>query len=313
MRRKLGVVETAKDMWNKLVSIHEQSSGYRLDRLSTEFFSARKDPNVSYLEYIVTLQRTFHQLCEETKKQLGFEIPEKELLLRITSTIPPEHKTVRQIWDATPPAERNLSDLIERLQMAEEIDKSEKDNAAAFSVKCATDVKKGLSNATGKRSFPFKCRKCGKRGHIAANCRSAEKGNTNSTTGFIASVFTSVSHHLSSDEWIYDSGATVHMTRHRLFFSTYEPFAAPSAVNIGDGRTIKAIGKGTITIEVRIGRKWLENHLLDVLHVPDIGMNLFSKTASVKRGCNWSQVGTSLRCKRGGKIVITGHCRDDGL
>uniref|UniRef100_A0A5S6Q7N5 Uncharacterized protein n=1 Tax=Trichuris muris TaxID=70415 RepID=A0A5S6Q7N5_TRIMR len=157
MRRKLGVVEKARDMWDKLVSIHEQSSGYRLDRLSMEFSSAQKDPNVSYLEYIATLQRTFHQLCEETKKQLGFEIPEKVLLLRITSTIPPEHKTVRQIWDATPPTERNLSDLIERLQMAEEIDKSEKDNAAAFSVKCATGVKKGPSKATGKQSFPFKC------------------------------------------------------------------------------------------------------------------------------------------------------------
>ncbi|KFD47460.1 hypothetical protein M513_11685, partial [Trichuris suis] len=77
MRRKLGVVKTAKEMWDRLVSIHEQSSGYRLDRLSMEFFSARKDPSVSYLEYIAALQRTFHHLCEETQKQLGFEIPEK--------------------------------------------------------------------------------------------------------------------------------------------------------------------------------------------------------------------------------------------
>uniref|UniRef100_A0A5S6QAU0 Retroviral polymerase SH3-like domain-containing protein n=1 Tax=Trichuris muris TaxID=70415 RepID=A0A5S6QAU0_TRIMR len=84
MRRQLGVVETAKDMWD-----------------NTEFFSARKDANVSYLEYIATLQRALHQLCEEAKKQFGFEIPEKVLLLRITSTIPPRHKTVQQVWDAT--------------------------------------------------------------------------------------------------------------------------------------------------------------------------------------------------------------------
>ncbi|KHJ44976.1 hypothetical protein D918_04787 [Trichuris suis] len=89
--------------------------------------------------------------------------------------------------------------------------------------------------------------------------------------------------------------------------------ASPKEVNIGDGRTIQAVGKGTITVEVCIRRKRLESRLLEVLHVPEIRVNLFSQTASAKRGCNWIQVGESLRCKRDGRIVITGHCRDDGL
>ncbi|KFD66793.1 LOW QUALITY PROTEIN: hypothetical protein M514_20937, partial [Trichuris suis] len=136
---------------------------------------------------------------------------------------------------------------------------------------------------------------------------------TTSAAGFIASAFTSVAIRASHDEWIYDSGATVHMTRHREFFPKYVQFASPKQVNIGDGRTIQAVGKGTIAVEVCIRRKWLESRLLEVLHVPEIRVNLFSQTASAKRGCNWSQVGASLQCKRDGRIVITGHCRDDGL
>uniref|UniRef100_A0A5S6QG77 CCHC-type domain-containing protein n=1 Tax=Trichuris muris TaxID=70415 RepID=A0A5S6QG77_TRIMR len=174
--------------------LYNGRSGFVIRR----FLIRRISRNVStdYL-YMATLQRTFHQLCKVMKKQLGFEVPEKVLLLRITSTIPPEHKTVRQIWDATPSAERNLSDFIECVQMAEKIDTFEKDHTAAFSMKCATDVKKGLSNATGRKRLPFKCRKCGKRGHMAEKCRSIEKGNKNSTKGLIASVFTSFSRNVS--------------------------------------------------------------------------------------------------------------------
>ncbi|KFD45720.1 hypothetical protein M513_13398, partial [Trichuris suis] len=195
MRRKLGVVKTAKEMCDRLVSIHEQSCGYQLDRLSMEFFSARKDPSVSYLEYIATVQRTFHHLCEETQKQLGFEIPEKMLLLRITPTIPPEHRTVRQIWDATPAAERKLSDLIERLQLAEEFDNSDQDGAA-FAVKStaqATSRKSPISNATGNgegKGFPFKCRKCGRRGHKASNCRLTKDRKSSKENGLKRGVVT---------------------------------------------------------------------------------------------------------------------------
>ncbi|KFD56620.1 hypothetical protein M513_02296, partial [Trichuris suis] len=175
MRRKLGVVKTAKEMCDRLVSIHEQSCGYQLDRLSMEFFSARKDPSVSYLEYIATVQRTFHHLCEETQKQLGFEIPEKVLLLRITSTIPPEHRTVRQIWDATPPAERKLSDLIERLQLAEEFDNSDQDGAA-FAV-----TSMAQKRTAGNLRFQTRLETV-KEGHFRSSVENVEDGGTRPRT-----------------------------------------------------------------------------------------------------------------------------------
>jgi len=46
-------------------------------------------------------------------------------------------------------------------------------------------------------------------------------------------------------------------------------------VRIGDGKYIMAIGKGNINVQARIGNKWVDSHLSNVLHVPDLKVNLF--------------------------------------
>lgn len=40
---RFGVVESSVQAWQHLLSIYKQSSGYRLDRLAEEFFTAKKD------------------------------------------------------------------------------------------------------------------------------------------------------------------------------------------------------------------------------------------------------------------------------
>ncbi|KFD49713.1 hypothetical protein M513_09410 [Trichuris suis] len=56
MRRKLGVVKRAKEMWDRLVSICEQSSGYRLDRLKIDKRSTPHSNDVRCTEEARKLQ-----------------------------------------------------------------------------------------------------------------------------------------------------------------------------------------------------------------------------------------------------------------
>ncbi|OAE20919.1 hypothetical protein AXG93_3256s1660 [Marchantia polymorpha subsp. ruderalis] len=52
-------------------------------------------------------------------------------------------------------------------------------------------------------------------------------------------------------EWIMDSGATKHMTSHRLAFHTYEVLTSQN-VHLGDDSILEAIGIGSIVVEVMV-------------------------------------------------------------
>ena len=73
----------------------------------------------------------------------------------------------------------------------------------------------------------------------------------------IVTVDLTVRHTLSvcdagSDKWIIDSGATCHMSMNRSQFSDYRPLEIPLGVTLGDGHHLKAVGCGSVTLEVEM-------------------------------------------------------------
>lgn len=84
--------------------------------------------------------------------------------------------------------------------------------------------------------------------------------------------------------WVLDSGASDHMASRREWFVTYETFASPMPVRIGNRSCIEALGKGNINALMFDGDKWNKNHLVDVLYVPKLKYNLFSLSAVLDKG-----------------------------
>lgn len=72
---RLEVIESACQAWHCLISIYEQSSGHRLDRLAEEFFTV-KDSGQDMISHIANLQRIFHDFRNEMMKQLKVDLPE---------------------------------------------------------------------------------------------------------------------------------------------------------------------------------------------------------------------------------------------
>ena len=72
-----------------------------------------------------------------------------------------------------------------------------------------------------------------------------------------------------SDDWFVDSGATVHMCCAKDSFTVYHSLDLPNPIYLGDSSVVNAYGMGTI----RIGEKI---NPLNVLHVPDLDINLLS-------------------------------------
>ncbi|CAN0906841.1 Retrovirus-related Pol polyprotein from transposon TNT 1-94 [Linum grandiflorum] len=69
-----------------------------------------------------------------------------------------------------------------------------------------------------------------------------------------------------------DSGATIHVTSRREFFSSYSP-GNYGVVRIGNDNLSKVISKGDVYLETMDGARLL---LRDVRHVPDMRLNLIS-------------------------------------
>ena len=53
---------TAKEAWDQLISVHEQTDDHRLDRLLTEFYKWERDPSEEIVMHVARLQKHFHEL-----------------------------------------------------------------------------------------------------------------------------------------------------------------------------------------------------------------------------------------------------------
>ena len=51
-------------------------------------------------------------------------------------------------------------------------------------------------------------------------------------------------------QWLVDSGATSHMTREKELLTDYHHFDKPELVGLGDGRTVEAVGVGTVYLNM---------------------------------------------------------------
>ena len=61
---------------------------------------------------------------------------------------------------------------------------------------------------------------------------------------------TSIERGVKAEEWVVDSGATTHMIWDKGVFVTFATLQDMPSVRLGDGRTVKAEGKGSVRLRV---------------------------------------------------------------
>ena len=143
------------------------------------------------------------------------------------------------------------------------------------------------------------CFHCGKPGHLKHNCRllSAEKqkfrpnchGKQKANKASIVNECSSdsgsnalmVSHTVLSasttTKWIIDSGASCYMGCDSGLFDKLEVLTHPIDISVEDGRSLKATGRGIISLNMKLSDEKLNKcRLLDVLYIPKLTYNLLS-------------------------------------
>jgi hypothetical protein len=82
----------AKDIWDKLVSVYEQSSIQRLSMLITEFFKLQSDPEMDIAAYVATVEKLLSDMNTELRRRGAHDIPIELLLGQILATEGPEYR-----------------------------------------------------------------------------------------------------------------------------------------------------------------------------------------------------------------------------
>ncbi|POM70436.1 Integrase catalytic core protein [Phytophthora palmivora] len=113
---------------------------------------------------------------------------------------------------------------------------------------------------------------------------------------------------IANKNWVMDSGASAHMCKSRKSFSEYTAVQnGRSVLSAKSSAELKVIGFGTVILQVRTDRSWINAKLENVLHVQDLNKNLFSLTAVTARGMTMTMDSEKCVVKRGDHVVATGR------
>ncbi|GFQ67360.1 protein shank, partial [Trichonephila clavata] len=264
------VCNTAKSVWEKLLSVYEQSSRQRLDRLMEKFFRSEKELEYDIASHIAKLQRNFSELNYELRRVAKTTLPDLLVMSRIISTLPSEYFESKSVWESVPIEERSVNKLTERLHLIEiRLPSKSTDSTTLF--------------ATRKKVFKKPEKKCyvyRKLGHLAKDCWKKESKLKVEGYAFVCTIEGVP----ESEVWIADIGASAHMTKHKNCFVDFIKFVSPKSVYVENSDAIMAYGQGTVNIEIKVNSKWERHHLTEVWDVPDISRNLFSISQTLKKG-----------------------------
>ncbi|UYV74917.1 hypothetical protein LAZ67_12001798 [Cordylochernes scorpioides] len=152
---------SAKDMWDKLLSVYEQSSGQRLDMLYNQFFNFKKDPTDDISKHISKLESLWNDMQNELTKQENLKLPESMLMCRIINTLPDEYFDFKSVCESVSKEERSLDNLTQRLRLLEiRIQQRDECSASSLTVLMANSYenKQNMKGKVNKKQDQHKLR-----------------------------------------------------------------------------------------------------------------------------------------------------------
>lgn len=300
--------ETSAEIWRKLLSVYEQKSETSIHIVQQRFFQYKYEKGAEMSTFLSKIQEMQNQL-----KQLGETISDKFVITKVLMSLPDQYKHFVSAWESAPDDKQTYDNLVARLLIEEERIKEKSGGESAQSssstafvakknfnkklVKCYKCNKQGhfqsecrfnqsassnnyyRHNNNNKDSrFEQRCFYCNKVGHIKSQCRfKKQKGENN------AFIVESAIGNFHKTQWLVDSGASEHMCCDYKLFSSYSS-VTNKVVTVGNGTQISVEGCGQVALEVWNGNKWIHTTIDNVLHVPELKMNLLSVNRVTSRG-----------------------------
>lgn len=269
------------EMWNKLRELYGDTSIDAKQTAWEQFYSFQMNEGESVAVQLEKLE----SICKRLE-DAGEKPTETAVISKILKSLPAKFSIFRIAWDCTPEAEKKKNNLIARLIKEDKRSSEDEVTKLALHVQ-KTSLKTSKKDVSKKRIEDLKkrtkCAICKEKGHWAREC--PEKCNklrseltTNNKLAYVCDIVATYSctSDNDGDVWLADTGASMHMTFKREYFSSLRENIKNYTVKVADDRLILASGVGTIKIEETVDGQRFEREMQNVLFVPELKRNLFS-------------------------------------
>ncbi|KAF7147414.1 hypothetical protein RHSIM_Rhsim03G0207400 [Rhododendron simsii] len=179
-----------------------------------------------------------------------------------------------------------------------------------------SDGRSGGNNRSGSssRGKGVQCYSCKEFGHVKRDCPLRKnKGKKFDDASSASSLVVADDGDLltisegintsSRDEWILDSGCTMHVCSKKEFFDTFQEKDGGSLF-LGDGTPCEIRGFGNVKIKMFDGAV---RTLSGVAYAPKLRRNLISLSRMDSIGCKYFAGGGAMKVTRGGKVLMKGE------
>src|SRR6266487_4225588 len=290
----------AKTLWEKLESLYASKSGNNKLFLLNSFISLKYKEGTSISDHLSEFQGLLDQMSG-----MGIKFEDELLGLFLLLSLPESGETFRVSITSSAPKGVVSLETAKGGILNEEMRRKTQGTSSQSEVLVTEnrgrsqkkEPKGGRENSRSKSKGRYKnmeCNYCHKSGHIQKYCYQWRKDNkgkkgkqkqrdhedhdddrvTTAINDDLVILRDHESINLVSDEsmWIVDSGATLHVTPRKEFFTSYTS-GDFGGLKMGNDGVAKVIGVGDICLQTNMGMQLL---LRDVKYAPDVRFNLIS-------------------------------------
>lgn len=311
--------KTAKEIWDHLAKLYEAKSLHNKIFLKRKLYTLRMGESTSVTEHINTLNTLFSQLTS-----LSYKVESQERAELLLQSLPDSYdQLIINLTNNVSTDSLVFDDVAAAFLEEESWRKSKEDRRENSQIEALTVMrgrsmehgssgshKHGRSKSRSKKTF--KCYHCGKKGNLKKDCwelkNSNPQGNVaNTSDNGIAlcceAAISSENRRRFADIWLFDSGATYHMTSRREWFHHYEPISRGSVYSCND-HELKIVGTGSIQLKMYDGTVCT---IHEVRHVEGLKKNLLSVGQLDDLGCKVEVQNGTLKVIRGALVLMKGE------
>lgn len=316
----------ARTLWSKLEQLYARKTGNNKLFLIKQMMALKYQDGTPLTDHLNAFQGIINQLAG-----MNIKFEDEVQGLWLLGTLPDSWETFRTSLSNSAPNGVITMDLAKSSVLNEEVRRKSQGSSSRSEV--LVTEKRGRSKSKGpknrdrskcksNRFANVECYHCGLKGHIKKHCRQLkrdnkrDKGKKNknddgddddkaaTVTGDFLVLYDDDVVNLTCHEtsWVIDSGASIHATSRRDFFTSYTSGDFGN-VKMGNNGLAKAIGIGDVCLETNNGTMLV---LKNVKHIPDIRLNLISTGKLDDEGfCNIFSDG-QWKLTKGSMIVARG-------
>ncbi|GJX47496.1 gag-pol polyprotein [Tanacetum coccineum] len=314
--------KTAKDIWDHLARLYEARSLHNKIFLKRKLYALRMMESTSVTEHVNNLNTLFSQLTsldckidpQERAEILLQSLPDSydQVIINLTSNVLTDCLVFDDVAASILEEENRRNNREDRQTSSRQVE--------ALAVTRGRSMERGSSGShnhgkskTGKKKNNFKCFKCGKQGHFKKDCRGS---NTSNPQGNVASTsddgnalcceaaVANEGRKKFADVWLFDTGATFHMTARREWFHQYKPISGGGSVYSCNDHELKIIGIGSIMVKMHDGTV---RTIRDVRHVEGLKKNLLSLGQLDDLGCKVEIQNKIMKIIKGALVLMRGE------